>query len=229
MGPAYIVGDRRWWWGREGTHKAEILRAGAGAPRGLRRRNHNAERSWADYLWDYHLRDCPPTPPPPPSLRFETFFIDILVHSLRNESTTTEITRFPLFFFSIPVIIRGDSLPSVASRHLAMRGGTYSSDPCVCDPGNIPPWLMVMFKILLRRETGAAGRINDDSSSSSSSSSSLTAAPVAFSMNDRRRNVRSKSETYFCIDHVAMGRSIVADLPCNRNRSRAVSHVIPRF
>lgn len=45
VGPAYIVGDRRWWWGREGTHKAEILRAGAGAPRGLRRRNHNAERS----------------------------------------------------------------------------------------------------------------------------------------------------------------------------------------
>lgn len=45
VGPAYIVGDRWWWWGREGTHKAEILRAGAGAPRGLRRRNHNAERS----------------------------------------------------------------------------------------------------------------------------------------------------------------------------------------
>lgn len=44
VGPVYIVGDR-WWWGREGTHKAEILRAGAGAPRGLRRRNHNAERS----------------------------------------------------------------------------------------------------------------------------------------------------------------------------------------
>lgn len=56
VGPVYIVGDRWWWWGREGTHKAEILRAGAGAPRGLRRRNHNAERSWADYLWDYHLR-----------------------------------------------------------------------------------------------------------------------------------------------------------------------------
>ena len=40
-----------WWLGTggggdaEGTHKAEILRAGAGAPRGLRRRNHNAERS----------------------------------------------------------------------------------------------------------------------------------------------------------------------------------------
>lgn len=31
--------------GREEAHKAEILRAGAGAPRGLRRRNHNAERS----------------------------------------------------------------------------------------------------------------------------------------------------------------------------------------
>lgn len=45
VGPVYIVGDRWWWWGREGTHKAEILRAGAGAPRGLRRRNHNAERS----------------------------------------------------------------------------------------------------------------------------------------------------------------------------------------
>ena len=123
------------------------------------------------------------------------------------------------------------AIPFPRSRHdiSLWGGGTYSSDPCVCDPGNIPPWLMVMFKILLRRETGAAGRINDDSSSSSSSSSSLTAAPVAFSMNDRRRNVRSKSETYFCIDHVAMGRSIVADLPCNRNRSRAVSHVIPRF
>lgn len=31
--------------GRTGTHKAEILRAGAGAPRGLRRRNHNAARN----------------------------------------------------------------------------------------------------------------------------------------------------------------------------------------
>lgn len=28
---------------RRGTHNAEILRAGAGAPRGLRRRDHNAE------------------------------------------------------------------------------------------------------------------------------------------------------------------------------------------
>lgn len=37
MGP--VIGDAR----QGGTHNAEILRAGAGAPRGLRRRDHNAE------------------------------------------------------------------------------------------------------------------------------------------------------------------------------------------
>lgn len=45
VGPWHIAVGDRWWWGARGTHKAEILRAGAGAPRGLRRRNHNAERS----------------------------------------------------------------------------------------------------------------------------------------------------------------------------------------
>lgn len=47
---------------RRGTHNAEILRAGAGAPRGLRRRDHNAEAERAhgerrpEYLRDYHWR-----------------------------------------------------------------------------------------------------------------------------------------------------------------------------
>lgn len=137
----------------------------------------------------------------PAPLRFETFFIDILVYSLRNDPLRKLLDSLS---FSLSWLLsgrRGDSLPLVASRHLAM-GGTCSSS-CVCDPGNIPPWLMVMFKILLRRETGAAGRINDDSSSS------LTA--VAFSMNDRRRgSVKKRNLLLYrsCRGTIDRGRSI---------------------
>ena len=65
--------------GRE-THNAEILRAGAGAPRSLRRRDHNAKRTHGErrteYLRDYHWR---PSRIRPFSPTFRNVFIDMFV------------------------------------------------------------------------------------------------------------------------------------------------------
>lgn len=76
-GPVYKVGQvARGARGREGSHKAEILRAGAGAPRGLRRRNHNAE---AERARDYLLGLSPLELDPSLCWTFQNVFIDILV------------------------------------------------------------------------------------------------------------------------------------------------------
>lgn len=70
---------------KRGAHNAGILRAGAGAPRGLRHRDHNAEAERThgerrtEYLRDYHWR--------PPRARLflrhlETFLLICLLHNV---------------------------------------------------------------------------------------------------------------------------------------------------
>lgn len=71
-----IIGGAR----QGGTHNAEILRAGAGAPRGLRRRDHNAE---AERTTGISERLSLATPEAPPSFplfpRHLAVFIDMFV------------------------------------------------------------------------------------------------------------------------------------------------------
>lgn len=61
---------------REGTHNAEILRTGAGAPRGLRRRDHNAEARGTEERNIFpRLSLAPPVPRYPPfTLTFKKRF-----------------------------------------------------------------------------------------------------------------------------------------------------------